>query len=120
MRYEAGNQYGKHDNHYKGGRLTKEQQAELSGLVPKSIAAWRYILDKDANSIEWCRLKSTVAKDVLMKFVADLTETENKTDYSDSVKEFISDISSRISGLNASTGTATSISDKSSELPTAN
>jgi hypothetical protein len=109
-------------NTYKGGRLTKEQLLELAGLVPKSIAAWRYVLEKDTNAIEWYRLKVEVAKDIMAKFVADLTQLDGeiKTDYSDSVKQSITDIFTRLSGFSSKDGTSGSDVSKPTDTPAKN
>lgn len=96
MRFEAGNQYGKHNNH---GRLSKEHTKQLRGLIPDSINAWRKILASDKTDAKWMQLKADVASKIINKFVPELVEETKELVISDRLIDFARVITSRISGL---------------------
>jgi hypothetical protein len=105
--FEPGHKYGNHNNHYKGGRLTKEQLAELAGLVPKSIEVWRKILEMPVSA-KGMSVQADVAGKVLNKFVADLSEIKDEHGIDDGFAKLLSDIAAGVSGksLPVANGTA--------------
>lgn len=108
MTFQVGNQLGKHKNHGGAGRLTKEQQEELAGLIPDSIAEWRYILKKDATSIDWHKLKADTAGKLLNKFVGEKIDMKEDHGISDGFAKLLADIAAGVSGksLPVAPGTA--------------
>jgi len=72
--FQNGHKFGNHDNHWKGGRLTKEQYAMLSELATKGLAKWKEILEKTES--KWLPLQAQVTRDIVNKFAPDKHEHE--------------------------------------------
>jgi hypothetical protein len=107
MPYQPGNTYGKHNNHWKGGRLTKEQQSELAKLVPTAINVWKCILEMPVKP-KGMSVQAEVASKVLNKFVADLSEQDINLTGAEIIADFIKCVEARSSkppeGLTPNTG----------------
>jgi hypothetical protein len=107
MPYQIGNTYGKHNNHYKGGRLTKEQVAALAGLVPTALNVWKTILELPVKP-KGMSVQAEVASKVLNKFIADLSEQDVNITGADIIADFIKCVEARSSksaeGLTPNTG----------------
>jgi hypothetical protein len=114
--FEKGHQYGNHNNHYKGGRLTKDQQVALAGLVPKSIEVWRKILEMEVKP-KGMSVQADVAGKVLNKFVADLTEGELNISGADLLADFLKCVRDRSSKASEGTPAGNGIVGDSGSVP---
>ena len=109
--FEKGHKFGYHNNHWRGGRLTKAQYERLKGLVPNSVEAWEVILkydvSKERDKFKWYQLKSDVAGKVLSKFTPDLTEDisgEWTVRYDERAERFVAKSIGGAEGLQVITG----------------
>jgi hypothetical protein len=95
--FTAGNQFGKHGNHWKNGSMTKEQVEILRGLIPNSLDTFKFVLNSPQTSLAWMQLKVQVAEKIISKFIPDtLDVTIDNTQVSEQVTGLINDFKQRL------------------------
>ena len=93
--FTNGNTAGKHNNHWKGGRLTKDQHAMLTELATKGLAKWKEILEKTQE--KWLPLQAQVTRDIINKFAPDKHETEKVVrTVNEEIEDGLRDIADRV------------------------
>lgn len=93
--FTNGHKHGNHNNHWKGGRLTKEQYAMLSSLASTGLEKWKDILSKTSD--KWLPLQAQVTRDIVNKFAPDKIETENVVrTVNEEIEDGLRDIAGRI------------------------
>ena len=100
--FQNGHNHGNHKNHWKGGRLTKDQREKLNGQLVAGSSAIDFVFayePKDKEKLDWYKLKADCFFKVLNKFSADKVEEIKELTVSDKLLEFEKNYASRISGL---------------------